>query len=54
MSRQDFVWLCFILSETGGEEEGTGRHLQGSGPREDVWSNKKRVAEGFSAYYTVC
>lgn len=41
MSRQDFVWLCFILSDTGGEEEGTGKHLQGSGHRDNVWSNKK-------------
>lgn len=41
MSRQDFVWLCFILSETGGEGEGTGKHLQGSGHRDNVWSNKK-------------
>lgn len=52
MSRQDFVWLCFILSETGGEEEGTGRYLQGSGHRDDVWSKKKGVAEGFSVRCT--
>lgn len=43
MSRQDFVWLCFILSETQGKEEGMGRHLQGSGHRDNVWSKKKRL-----------
>lgn len=41
MWRQDCVWLCFILSETGVEKEGKGKHLQGSGHRDNVWSHKK-------------
>lgn len=33
-----FVLFCLRL---GGEKEGTGKHLQGSGHRDNVWSHKK-------------
>lgn len=35
------IWPCFILSETEGGKEGMGRHLQGSGHRDNMWSKGK-------------
>lgn len=54
MWRQDCVWLCFILSETGGEKEGKGKHLQGSGHRDNVWSHKKGLLKARRVSYGVC
>lgn len=46
-----FVLFCLRL---GGEKEGTGKHLQGSGHRDNVWSHKKGLLKARRVSYGVC